>query len=137
MCVCRPVISHVVANTCSDDYGALEPSISGKIMELHHDKHHQTYVTSLNNFSEQMAEAKQKEDIKAQIALQPLINFHGGAENTASSGPRSRLMTLLQAATSTTPCFGRIWRRSRRAVASRQPVSCLKPSTTATVAWML
>ncbi|KAF2493484.1 manganese and iron superoxide dismutase [Lophium mytilinum] len=60
------------------DYGALEPAISGKIMELHHKNHHQTYVTSFNNFSEQMAEAKGKEDISAQIALQPLINFHGG-----------------------------------------------------------
>ena len=30
------------------DYGALEPHISGKIMELHHDKHHNTYVTGLN-----------------------------------------------------------------------------------------
>ena len=26
------------------DYGALAPSISGKIMELHHSKHHATYV---------------------------------------------------------------------------------------------
>merc|ERR1712230_281774 len=42
------------------DYGALEPSISGKIMELHHKNHHH------------------KQDIAAQIALQPLINFHGG-----------------------------------------------------------
>jgi superoxide dismutase len=26
------------------DYGALEPHISGRIMELHHDKHHAGYV---------------------------------------------------------------------------------------------
>ena len=26
------------------DYGALEPHISGEIMELHHGKHHATYV---------------------------------------------------------------------------------------------
>lgn len=60
------------------DYGALEPAISGKIMELHHSKHHNTYVTSFNNATEQMAEARHKEDIQTQIALQPLINFHGG-----------------------------------------------------------
>ncbi|KAH8670144.1 Manganese/iron superoxide dismutase [Tricladium varicosporioides] len=60
------------------DYGALEPSISGKIMELHHKNHHQTYVNSFNTFSEQLATAKSNSDIAAQIALQPLINFHGG-----------------------------------------------------------
>jgi Fe-Mn family superoxide dismutase len=47
-------------------------------MELHHDKHHQTYVTSFNNFSEQIEEAVAKSDIATQLALQPLINFHGG-----------------------------------------------------------
>ena len=47
-------------------------------MELHHNKHHQTYVNSYNSASQQMEEAKQKDDIQAQIALQPLINFHGG-----------------------------------------------------------
>jgi Fe-Mn family superoxide dismutase len=26
------------------DYGSLEPHISGRIMELHHDKHHAGYV---------------------------------------------------------------------------------------------
>ncbi|KAK4946121.1 Superoxide dismutase [Mn], mitochondrial [Elasticomyces elasticus] len=60
------------------DYGALEPAISGKIMELHHSKHHNTYVTSLNAASEKMEEARGKNDVQAQIALQPLINFHGG-----------------------------------------------------------
>jgi len=60
------------------DYGALEPSISGKIMELHHKNHHQTYVNSLNAATEQLAAAESKQDVAAQIALQPVINFHGG-----------------------------------------------------------
>ncbi|TVY40419.1 Superoxide dismutase [Mn], mitochondrial [Lachnellula occidentalis] len=60
------------------DYGALEPSISGKIMELHHKNHHQTYVNSFNTATEQLQAAESKQDIAAQIALQPVINFNGG-----------------------------------------------------------
>ncbi|KAI9880549.1 MAG: hypothetical protein M1830_002248 [Pleopsidium flavum] len=60
------------------DYGALEPSISGKIMELHHKNHHNTYVNSFNDATEKLSTAQSKSDIAAQIALQPLINFHGG-----------------------------------------------------------
>ena len=50
-------------------------------MELHHSKHHTTYVNSFNNFSEQAAalsSSSSPSDIAQRIALQPLINFHGG-----------------------------------------------------------
>ncbi len=40
------------------DYGALEPHISGEIMELHHSKHHAKYVAGANSALEQMAEAR-------------------------------------------------------------------------------
>ncbi|KAK5256393.1 Superoxide dismutase [Mn], mitochondrial [Cryomyces antarcticus] len=71
------------------DYGALEPAISGKIMELHHSKHHNTYVTSYNAAMEKMAAAQSSEDIQSQIALQPLINFHGAPKNQGGGEPPS------------------------------------------------
>ncbi|SJX66220.1 probable SOD2-superoxide dismutase (Mn) precursor, mitochondrial [Sporisorium reilianum f. sp. reilianum] len=62
----------------SYDYGALEPAISAQIMELHHSKHHQTYVNGLNQAEEQLADALHNKDVKAAIALQKAINFNGG-----------------------------------------------------------
>ena len=47
-------------------------------MELHHNKHHQTYVNSYNDAAEKYANAESHFDISAQVALLPLINFHGG-----------------------------------------------------------
>ncbi|MFN2495104.1 MAG: superoxide dismutase [Pseudonocardiaceae bacterium] len=40
------------------DHGALEPYVSGQIMELHHSKHHATYVKGANTALEQMADVR-------------------------------------------------------------------------------
>lgn len=64
--------------TFQDDYGALEPAVSGKIMEVHHKAHHQTYVNNYNASVEQLQQAQSNGDIAAQIALKPAINFNGG-----------------------------------------------------------
>ncbi|KAH7211666.1 Manganese/iron superoxide dismutase [Fusarium oxysporum] len=59
-------------------YDALEPSISAQIMELHHGKHHQAYVTNLNAALKNYATATSTNDIAGQIALQSAIKFNGG-----------------------------------------------------------
>lgn len=44
------------------DYAALEPAITGQ-MELHHAKHHAAYVKGTNDTLEQIAEAREKEQL--------------------------------------------------------------------------
>lgn len=56
------------------DYSALEPTISGEIMELHHKKHHAAYVNNLNIAEEQLGEAIHKHDLTKIISLQ--VNLH-------------------------------------------------------------
>lgn len=58
------------------DYGALEPHISGKIMELHHDKHHAGYVKGANAALERLAEAREKADFSDIAALEKALAFN-------------------------------------------------------------
>jgi len=56
-------MSKYVLPDLSYDYGALEPNISGRIMELHHDKHHLAYVNGANTALDALAEAREKNDL--------------------------------------------------------------------------
>lgn len=47
-------------------------------MELHHSKHHQTYVNGLNSALETLAEAEAKGESAKAASVAPLLNFHGG-----------------------------------------------------------
>ncbi|HEX3906166.1 MAG TPA: superoxide dismutase [Polyangia bacterium] len=58
------------------DYAALEPHVSGKIMELHHDKHHAAYVAGANTAAEGLAEARSKNDFAKIAALEKALAFH-------------------------------------------------------------
>ncbi|EPQ50291.1 superoxide dismutase mitochondrial [Gloeophyllum trabeum ATCC 11539] len=56
-------------------YNALEPYIAEDIMKLHHQKHHQAYVTGLNAAEEAYAKTQSP---KERIKLQPALKFNGG-----------------------------------------------------------
>lgn len=47
-------------------------------MELHHSKHHQTYVNNYNSAIENMQQAQTNSDVSQQTSLLPAINFNGG-----------------------------------------------------------
>jgi Fe-Mn family superoxide dismutase len=54
-------------------YDALEPHIDARTMEIHHTKHHQTYITNLNNALKDDAELGDKsvEELIADLSLVP------------------------------------------------------------------
>ncbi len=62
------------------DYAALEPHIDAQTMEIHHSKHHQAYVTNLNNaVTGTELEGKSLEDLMQNIASAPAaVRNNGG-----------------------------------------------------------
>jgi Fe-Mn family superoxide dismutase len=60
------------------DYSALEPHISGEIMELHHDKHHATYVKGLNTALEKLEEARATDSFDSVGGLEKNLAFNLG-----------------------------------------------------------
>jgi superoxide dismutase, Fe-Mn family len=60
------------------DFAALEPHISARIMELHHDKHHAAYVAGANTALEKLAEARDSGDYGNVPKLEKDLAFHLG-----------------------------------------------------------
>jgi len=58
------------------DYGALEPHYSGKILELHHDKHHAAYVKGSNDTLDQLADVRQKGEFGSIVGLEKTLAFN-------------------------------------------------------------
>ncbi len=62
------------------DYAALEPNIDARTMEIHHTKHHQAYITNLNNaLAGGIWENKSLEEILANVSKLPVaVRNNGG-----------------------------------------------------------
>lgn len=67
------------------DYAALEPHIDAKTMEIHHTKHHQTYIDKLNDGLKNHPEllAMSVEELVSSLSslpseVQPVVQKHGG-----------------------------------------------------------
>lgn len=58
------------------DYAALEPHVSGKILELHHGRHHAAYVKGANDTLDALAESRSKKDFSRIPALERALAFH-------------------------------------------------------------
>ena len=58
------------------DYGALEPHVSGRIMELHHGKHHATYVKGANQALDRLSGLRGGGDFSAVSTLERNLAFH-------------------------------------------------------------
>jgi superoxide dismutase, Fe-Mn family len=58
------------------DYKALEPHLSGRILELHHDKHHKAYVDGANKVLERLQEARASGDFGSINQLEKNLAFH-------------------------------------------------------------
>ncbi len=60
----------------SYDYAALEPVYDGHVLELHHGKHHASYVKGLNSTLDRLAEARASADFQAIVGLEKTLAFN-------------------------------------------------------------
>lgn len=58
------------------DYAALEPAITGEILELHHSKHHAAYVKGANDTLERLAEARDRGEFGGLVGLEKTFAFN-------------------------------------------------------------
>ena len=58
------------------DYSALEPHITGAVLELHHSKHHAAYVKNANQTLETLDEARSRGDFTRIAALERALAFN-------------------------------------------------------------
>src|SRR3982750_345651 len=58
------------------DPAALQPHVSGEIMELHHDKHHAAYVKGANTALEKLAAARDADAFDSISKLQKDLAFN-------------------------------------------------------------
>jgi superoxide dismutase, Fe-Mn family len=58
------------------DYGALEPHVAARVLELHHGKHHKTYVEGANRTLEQLQSAREKRDFSHVAGLERALAFN-------------------------------------------------------------
>jgi superoxide dismutase, Fe-Mn family len=58
------------------DFGALEPVLTGEILELHHGKHHAAYVKNANAALERIDEARETGKVEGLAALERALAFN-------------------------------------------------------------
>ncbi len=58
------------------DFAALEPHLSARIVELHHDKHHAAYVAGANTTLEKLTEARESGNYTTINQLEKNLAFH-------------------------------------------------------------
>ena len=60
------------------DFSALEPVLSGKLMDIHYNKHHKNYCMKYNERLDLIQEAISKKDLKRVASFAQELRFFGG-----------------------------------------------------------
>ena len=86
-------------------YDALEPTIDTATMQLHHDKHHQTYITNLNNALKDTPELFEKpiEELLANFDLVPEMQRKAVRNNGGGHANHTLFWEIMKPGGSKTP----------------------------------